>query len=86
MSLATESNEPNEMQTEASAAAALTKRACEPAPHLAARRFISPKNDQPTLLGHIVYFNYLGSRHFFRHALMFWFAGTKQNEWFVTSH
>jgi len=85
MSLATESNEPNEMQTEASAAAAVDAKSLRTAPLLEHKRFISPKNDQPTLLGHIVISTTLVLGIFLGHALMFWFAGTKQNEWFVTS-
>ena len=81
MSLATESNEPNEMQTEAGLKAGAADEKSLPTgalPRLG--RFILPTN-QPTLLGHIVISTTLVLGICLGHALMFWFAGTKQNEW-----
>ncbi len=80
MSVATESNEPNEMQTDASAATVVDERSLKTAPLLKQGRFISPTN-QPTLLGHIVISTSLVLSICLSYALMFWFAGTKQNEW-----
>ncbi|XHX81150.1 MAG: hypothetical protein RBJ76_14780 [Stenomitos frigidus ULC029] len=86
MSLAAESNEPNEMQAEASLKAEVVDEKNLPTGALLRLgRFISPTNHQPTLLGHIVISTSLVLGICLGYALMFWFAGTKQNEWFVTS-
>ena len=81
MSLATDSTEPNKMQTEANSAAVVDEKSLQPAPSPQRGRFISPKNHQPTLLGHIVISTSLVLGICLGYALMFWFAGTKQNEW-----
>jgi len=81
MSLATESNEPNEIQTEAGLkAGAADEKSLPTGALLRLGRFISPTN-QPTLLGHIFISTTLVLGICLGHALMFWFAGTKQNEW-----
>lgn len=80
MSLATESNEPNEMQTEATSVAIVDEKSLKTSPLLKQGRFITHTN-QPTLLGHIVISTSLVLGICLGYALMFWFAGTKQNEW-----
>ncbi|MBD2075387.1 hypothetical protein H6F86_16080 [Phormidium sp. FACHB-592] len=74
------------MQTEVNSAAAVDAKSSQTAPLPQRGQFISPKNHQPTLLGHIVISTSLVLGICLSYALMFWFAGTKQNEWLsVTS-
>ena len=82
MPLATESNEPNEMKTEASLKAeGVDEKNLQPVASPRLGRFISQKNHQPTLLGHIVISTSLVLGICLGYTLMFWFAGIKQNEW-----
>ena len=85
MSLATDSNEPNEKPTEDGLEVEVADAKASPkSTSQWSRSFVLP-NNQPTLLGHIVISTSLILGICLSYALMFWFAGTKQNEWLAAT-
>ncbi|XGV98123.1 MAG: hypothetical protein ACAF41_04125 [Leptolyngbya sp. BL-A-14] len=85
MSLATDSSEPNEKPTEnAPAVEVADEKSLQKSTSHWSKHFVLP-NYQPTLLGHIVISTSLILGICLSYALMFWFAGTKQNEWLAAT-
>lgn len=82
MSLATNNEEPNGLPIEpVDQTAATPALKANPLTWRWLRWFVSEANHQPTFLGHVVLAGSLITAILLSYWVMFWFAGTKQNEW-----